>query len=67
MIPWNSALRGFASNWQSEWEGIIAIKIERTQIDFLSDVLVAVASLDLKVPINIADDPFSDFSFSRRN
>ena len=45
----------------------MAIKTERTQIDFLSDVLVAVASLDLKVPIIIADDPFSDFSFSRRN
>ena len=27
----------------------IAIKTERTQIHFLSDVLVAVASLDLKV------------------
>ena len=30
--------------------GIITIKTERTQIHFLSDVLVAVASLDLKVP-----------------
>ena len=30
--------------------GIIAKKTERTQIHFLSDVLVAVASLDLKVP-----------------
>ena len=30
---------------------MIAIKTERTQIHFLSDVLVAVASLDLKVPI----------------
>ena len=27
------------------------MKTERTQIHFLSDVLVAVASLDLKVPI----------------
>ena len=34
---------------QSKWVGIIAIKIERIQIQFLSDVLVAVASLDLKV------------------
>ena len=33
-----------------KWVGIIAIKTERTQIHFLSDVLVAVASLDLKVP-----------------
>ena len=30
--------------------GIIAIKTERTQIHFLSDVLIAIASLDLKVP-----------------
>ena len=30
--------------------GIIAIKTEKTQIHFLSDVLVNVASLDLKVP-----------------
>ena len=30
--------------------GIIAIKTERTQIHFLSDILIAVASLDLKVP-----------------
>ena len=28
------------------------MKTERTQIHFLSDVLVAVASLDLKVPIS---------------
>ena len=48
--PLNSASRGFAYNWQSNWVGIIAIKTERTQIHFLSDVLVAVASLDLKVP-----------------
>ena len=27
------------------------MKTERTQIHFLSDILVAVASLDLKVPI----------------
>ena len=37
-----------------KWVGIIAIKTERTQIHFLSDVLVAVASLDLKVPYNRA-------------
>ena len=29
------------------------MKTERTQIHFLSDVLVAVASLDLKVPISV--------------
>ena len=30
--------------------GIIEIKTERTQIHFLSDILIAVALLDLKVP-----------------
>ena len=30
---------------------IIAVKTERMQIHFLSDILVANASLDLKVPI----------------
>ena len=34
---------------RSKWVGIITIKTERTQIQFLSDVLVAVASVDLKV------------------
>ena len=34
--------------------GIIAVKTERTQIHFLSDVLIAVASLDVKVPINLS-------------
>ena len=48
---WNSASGGFAYIWQSKWVRIIAIKTERTQIHFLSDVLVAAASLDLKVPI----------------
>ena len=33
----------------------MAIKTERTQIRFLSDVFVAVASLDLKVP-NATDE-----------
>ena len=31
------------------------MKIERTQIHFLRDVLVAVASLDLKVPFQIRE------------
>ena len=35
----------------SKWVGIIAIKNKGTQIHFLSDVLVVVASLDLKVPL----------------
>ena len=35
----------------TKWVGIIAIKTERTQILFLSDVLINAASLDLKVPV----------------
>ena len=42
---------GFTYIWQSKWVGIIVIKTERTQIHFLSDVLVDVASLDFKVSI----------------
>ena len=34
-----------------KWVGTIAKKTERTQIHFLSDVLTAVRSLALKVPI----------------
>ena len=50
MVPKNSIPGGFAYIWQSKWVGIIAIKTERTQIHFLRDVLIAVASLNLKVP-----------------
>ena len=51
MVPWNSGSGGFAAYiWQSKWVGIIAIKTEGTQIHFLSYVLVADASLNLKVP-----------------
>ena len=50
MITWNSASGGFAYIWQSKWVGIIAVKTKRTEIPFLSDILFAVASLDLKVP-----------------
>ena len=49
MVPKNSTPGGFAYIRQSK-RVMIAIKTERTQIHFLSDVLVAVASLDLKVP-----------------
>ena len=52
MVPRNSTAGGFAYIWQKKWVGIIVIKTERRQIHFLSDVLVAVASLDLKVPYN---------------
>ena len=41
---------GYGHYPQSKWVGIIAIKTERTQIHFLSDVSVDVGSLDLKVP-----------------
>ena len=51
MVPRNSAPGGFAYIWQSKWIAIIAIKTERSQIHFLSDVFVAAASLDLKMPI----------------
>ena len=42
MVPRNSTPVGFAYIWQSKWVGMIAMKNERTQIHFLSDVLVAV-------------------------
>ena len=51
----NSTPGRFVYISQSKWVGIIAIKTERTQIQLLSDVLVAVSSLDLKVP-NDEDD-----------
>ena len=49
-LDMSSTSEGFVYIRESRWVGIIAIKNERTQIHFLSDVLVAVASLDLKVP-----------------
>ena len=55
MVPRHSTPGGFAYISQSEQVGITAIKTERTQIPFLSDVFVAVASLDLKVPIVTAN------------
>ena len=51
MVSRNSIPGEFAYIWQSKWLGIIAIKTESIQINFLSEVLVAVVSLDLKVPI----------------
>ena len=42
---------GFAYIWQSKWVGIMAIKTDRMQIHFLSDVFVVFASLNLKVPV----------------
>ena len=43
MVLRNSAPGGFAYTWQTTWVGIIAIKIERTQIHFWSDVFAAFA------------------------
>ena len=50
MVPKNSIPGGITYISQSKWEGIIAIKTQRTEIHILSDVIVAVSSLDLKVP-----------------
>ena len=49
--PLEFNFRRVAYIWQSKWVGITAIKTEGRQIYFLSDVFVAVASLDLKVAI----------------
>ena len=57
MVPRNWTPGGFANILQSKWVGIIAIKTERTQIHFLSDILIAVASLDLKVANDKGDRP----------
>ena len=51
MVPRNSTPGRFAYIWQSRLVGIIVIKTEGTQIHFLIYVLVAVASVDLKVLI----------------
>ena len=48
--PLEFNLRWFAYIWQSKKAGIIAIKTGRTQIHFLSDIVVAVESLNLEVP-----------------
>ena len=54
MVTWNSPTGGFAYIWQSRWVGIITIKTVRTQIHFLSNVLVAIALLDL-IPISLVE------------
>ena len=48
--PLKFSFRRVRLQYKSKWVGIIAIKTKKTQIHFLSDVLVAVAPLDLKVP-----------------
>ena len=50
MVPWNWTLVGFSYIWQSNWVGKIAIKTERKQVPFLSDVFEPIVSLDHKVP-----------------
>ena len=69
MVPWNSASGWFAYIWQSKW--LVVMKTERTQILFLTDVLVAVVSLDLKVPNNLGATRgfFSpvQFSYSKKD
>ena len=54
MVLRNSTPGGFAYIWRTKWVGIIAIKTERTQIQFWSDVFAAFASSYRKVP-NDAD------------
>ena len=49
MVSRNSTPGGFTYILQSRWVRIIAIKTVRIQIHVLSDVLIAVASLNLKV------------------
>ena len=49
--PLKFSFRRVRLHLTSKWVEIIAIETEGTQIHFLSDVLVAVGSLDLKVPI----------------
>ena len=46
--PLKFSFRRVPLHLTSTWVGIIAIMTERTQIHFLSYVLVAVASLDLR-------------------
>ena len=50
MVPRTPTSEEFVYIWQSKWVWIIAIATEKTQIPFLNDVVVAVTSLDLKVP-----------------
>ena len=67
MVPWNSTLRRFAYFWQSKWVEIIATKTEKTLIHILSDVVVAVALLHLKVHNKKRPKPQNNFDkFSRR-
>ena len=58
MVPRKSTPGGFDYIWQSTWEGIIARKTKRAQIDFLSDALIAVVSLDLKAPDCVVEKLF---------
>ena len=50
MVLRNSTPRRFAYIWRSKWVEIIAIKTERTQLHFWSDVFAAVAPSDREVP-----------------
>ena len=61
MVPWNSTSRRFAYFWQSKWVEIIATKTEKTLIHILSDVVVAVALLHLKVHNKKRPKPQNNF------
>ena len=51
----NSTSGKFANIWQSKRVGIIAIKIERTQIPLLSDVVTTVAAVVSGIPVTVLD------------
>ena len=51
----------FLHIWQSKWVRIFAIKTERTQIHFWSDVFAAVSSSDRKVPSESEEHAVSIF------
>ena len=51
-LLWSPRIQIQGGSPLKKWVGIIAIKTWRTQIYFLSDVLVAIVPLDLKVPLS---------------
>ena len=56
-------VQGFAYIWRTKWAGIIAIKTERTQIQFWSDVFAAFASSYRKV-LNECRAPALSWAFA---
>ena len=50
MVVRNSTLGNFAYIWQRRWDGIITMKIERMDINFLSDLFAGVTVLGSHCP-----------------